>query len=57
MTATTDLERPRFARMYLRAAKTADQRGASDHRRRLLQGLAGTVVELGAGTSRTTRPP
>jgi ubiquinone/menaquinone biosynthesis C-methylase UbiE len=49
MTATTNLERPRFARMYVKAAKTADRRGASDHRRRLLEGLAGTVVEVGAG--------
>jgi ubiquinone/menaquinone biosynthesis C-methylase UbiE len=49
MTATTDLERPRFARMYVKAAKKAEQRGATDHRRRLLEGLAGTAVELGAG--------
>jgi ubiquinone/menaquinone biosynthesis C-methylase UbiE len=49
MTATTDLERPRFARMYLKTAKTAERRGATEHRRRLLEGLAGTVVELGAG--------
>jgi ubiquinone/menaquinone biosynthesis C-methylase UbiE len=49
VTTTTDLPRPRFARMYLRAAKTAEQRGATEHRRRLLQGVSGTVVELGAG--------
>jgi ubiquinone/menaquinone biosynthesis C-methylase UbiE len=49
MTATTDLERPRFARMYVKAAKTADQRGGTDHRRRLLAGLSGIVLELGAG--------
>jgi ubiquinone/menaquinone biosynthesis C-methylase UbiE len=49
MTATTDLERPRFARMYIKAAKTAEQRGATEHRRRLLAGLSGTVLELGAG--------
>jgi hypothetical protein len=42
MTATTDLERPRFARMYLKAAKTAEQRGATEHRQQLLEGLAGT---------------
>jgi SAM-dependent methyltransferase len=35
--------------MYLRAAKTAEQRGATEHRRRLLEGLSGTIVELGAG--------
>lgn len=46
---TTDIARPRFARMYLRSAAGAEQRGASDHRRRLLEGLRGTVVEIGAG--------
>jgi ubiquinone/menaquinone biosynthesis C-methylase UbiE len=45
----TDLPRPRFARMYLRSAKTAEARGATEHRRRLLEGLHGTVLELGAG--------
>jgi ubiquinone/menaquinone biosynthesis C-methylase UbiE len=49
MTATTDFERPRFARMYVKAAKNAEQRGATDHRRRLLEGLSGTVAEIGAG--------
>jgi SAM-dependent methyltransferase len=47
--ATTDLERPRFARMYVRAAENAEQRGATEHRKRLLGGLSGTVVEVGAG--------
>lgn len=46
---TTDIERPRFARMYLKASGNAERRGATEHRRRLLDGLAGTVVELGAG--------
>jgi SAM-dependent methyltransferase len=49
MNATTDLERPRFARMYVRAAENAEQRGATEHRKRLLGGLSGTVVEVGAG--------
>jgi ubiquinone/menaquinone biosynthesis C-methylase UbiE len=46
---TTDIARPRFARMYLRSAASAEERGATDHRRRLLEGLSGTVVEIGAG--------
>jgi ubiquinone/menaquinone biosynthesis C-methylase UbiE len=46
---TTDIARPRFARMYLRTASNAEERGATDHRRRLLEGLNGTVVEVGAG--------
>jgi SAM-dependent methyltransferase len=45
----TDIARPRFARMYLRSAASAEQRGATDHRQRLLEGLRGTVVEIGAG--------
>jgi ubiquinone/menaquinone biosynthesis C-methylase UbiE len=49
MSTTTDLARPRFARMYVRAAKTAGERGGTEHRRRLLEGLSGTVLELGAG--------
>jgi ubiquinone/menaquinone biosynthesis C-methylase UbiE len=44
-----DSPRPRFARTYMRAAASAEERGATDHRRRLLQGLSGTVVEIGAG--------
>jgi SAM-dependent methyltransferase len=46
---TNDIPRPRFARMYLKAGPRADRRGAADHRRRLLEGLAGRVVEIGAG--------
>ncbi len=45
----TDLPRPRFARMYQRASKKAERRGGTEHRRRLLDGLSGTVLELGAG--------
>ena len=47
--STTDIERPRFARMYLNPSENAERRGATEYRHRLLQGLAGTVVELGAG--------
>jgi len=35
--------------MYPKAAARAERRGATDHRRRLLQGLSGRVVEIGAG--------
>jgi ubiquinone/menaquinone biosynthesis C-methylase UbiE len=40
---------PVFARLYARARPAMDQRGAADHRRSLLDGLAGQVVEVGAG--------
>ena len=44
-----DLANPRFARLYPDFAARADRRGAAEHRRRLLAGLTGTVVEVGAG--------
>jgi ubiquinone/menaquinone biosynthesis C-methylase UbiE len=49
MSTTSSKPKPRFARMYVKASARADQRGASEHRRRLLAGLAGRVVEIGAG--------
>jgi ubiquinone/menaquinone biosynthesis C-methylase UbiE len=49
VTNAADIERPRFARMYPKAAARADRRGATKHRRRLLAGLSGRVLELGAG--------
>jgi ubiquinone/menaquinone biosynthesis C-methylase UbiE len=49
MTDTADIPRPRFARMYVKAAARAERRGATEHRRRLLEGLTGRVVEVGAG--------
>ena len=47
---STDIARPRFARMYLKVAPRGDRRGASGHRARLLADLAGRVVEVGAGS-------
>lgn len=41
---------PVFARVYRRVAVAADKAGAAEHRDRLLAGLAGRVVEVGAGT-------
>jgi ubiquinone/menaquinone biosynthesis C-methylase UbiE len=35
--------------MYPRCAARADARGASEHRRRLVAGLSGRVIEVGAG--------
>jgi SAM-dependent methyltransferase len=49
MSTTADRPRPRFARMYLKLGDRMDKRGAAEHRRRLLDGVSGTVVELGAG--------
>jgi len=44
-----ELDNPFFARFYRRNRQTADRRGERDHRRRLLEGLHGRVVEVGAG--------
>jgi ubiquinone/menaquinone biosynthesis C-methylase UbiE len=43
------MKRPIFARMYARVRPAMDQQGATEHRRRLLAGTAGQVVEVGAG--------
>lgn len=46
---TTTVSKPRFARMYMKASARAERRGSVEHRRRLLGGLSGRVVEVGAG--------
>lgn len=43
---------PIFARFFARASVRMDAAGAADHRRRLLAGLSGTVIEVGAGNGR-----
>jgi SAM-dependent methyltransferase len=40
---------PIFARFYARISPTMDAQGAVEHRRNLLAGLAGRVLEVGAG--------
>lgn len=40
---------PMFARMYLRMASTRGARGEAELRRKLLAGLRGRVIEVGAG--------
>jgi ubiquinone/menaquinone biosynthesis C-methylase UbiE len=44
-----DLQHPRFARYYARLAATMDRHGAAEHRARLVAGLSGRVIEVGAG--------
>jgi len=41
--------RPVFARFYARISPVLDRAGAAAHRRRLLEGLTGAVIETGAG--------
>ncbi len=40
---------PLFARVYARLSKGADSRGGAQHRRAMLEGTAGRVLEVGAG--------
>lgn len=42
-------QHPRFARAYARISLDAERRGMAEQRDRLLAGLAGRVVEVGAG--------
>jgi ubiquinone/menaquinone biosynthesis C-methylase UbiE len=46
---STDISNPFFVRFYRRNRRSAVKRGENEHRRRALEGLAGRVVELGAG--------
>ena len=47
--APGDVRRPFFARGYLRASGEAEGRGVREHRTRLLDGVAGRVLEIGCG--------
>ena len=40
---------PRFARLYIRMTSRRRSRGEDEYRRRLLGGLSGRVIEVGAG--------
>jgi ubiquinone/menaquinone biosynthesis C-methylase UbiE len=44
---------PIFARVYQRLSVTMDRAGGADHRRELVAGLHGRVIEVGAGNGRT----
>lgn len=51
----TIVRHPGFARLYERLSAVAEAKGASEHRREALAGLAGRVVEVGAGTGHNFR--
>ncbi len=42
--------RPVFARIYAKVAEMGERRGGAEHRKRLLVGLSGRVIEIGAGS-------
>lgn len=46
---TPKVSHPVCSRLYVRQAQAAERRGLADQRRRLLAGLTGRVIEVGAG--------
>ena len=44
-----DVSHPVFSRVYPHLARAAESGGGTEHRRRLLAGLRGRVIEVGAG--------
>ncbi|MDQ3644675.1 MAG: class I SAM-dependent methyltransferase [Actinomycetota bacterium] len=46
---TQEVRHPIFARLYKRFSLQAETRGQGEHRRELLKGAAGRVIEVGAG--------
>jgi ubiquinone/menaquinone biosynthesis C-methylase UbiE len=50
MVAEERVHHPLAARLIERAMRQGEKRGQAEHRRRLLAGLTGRVVELGAGS-------
>lgn len=49
MTDLSQFQHPRFARMYERISAESERRGTAKHRDRVLAGLTGRVIEVGAG--------
>jgi len=49
MSRQQTVSHPLCARLYAKQSQTAESRGLADQRRRMLAGLAGEVVEIGAG--------
>jgi ubiquinone/menaquinone biosynthesis C-methylase UbiE len=47
--ASTEVRHPIFARFYQRFAAAAMEKGEAEFRREVLQGVAGRVIEVGAG--------
>lgn len=49
-TTTAPVHHPLFARFWTRLVPAVERLGATEHRARLLAGVSGRVVEVGAGT-------
>ena len=48
--STSSVRHPLFARMYARMATAFESKGSAQHRDEMLDGVAGRVLEVGAGT-------
>jgi ubiquinone/menaquinone biosynthesis C-methylase UbiE len=49
MSRQATVSHPLCARLYVKQAEAAESRGLADQRRRMLAGLVGQIVEIGAG--------
>jgi ubiquinone/menaquinone biosynthesis C-methylase UbiE len=49
MADLSEFQHPRFAKMYERISAESEQRGTAEQRDRVLAGLSGRVIEVGAG--------
>ena len=47
--SSTNVHHPLFARLYDRLSAKAEDAGQTEHRQEMLEGLAGRVLEVGAG--------
>ena len=47
--SSTNIHHPLFARLYDRLSAKAEDAGQTEHRQEMLEGLAGRVLEVGAG--------
>lgn len=55
MTATVTVNHPLCSRLYVKQAEAAEGRGLADQRQSMLRGLAGSVLEIGAGNGMNFR--
>lgn len=51
----SSVRHPIFARMYDRMSALAEEKGVAEHRRELLEGVSGRVIEIGAGNGHNFR--
>jgi hypothetical protein len=49
MSDLSAFQHPRFARLWQKISVESERRGTAEHRDRVLAGLTGTVIEIGAG--------